>query len=103
MPINVNIVYENLKFFLEASVEERAKRIVGRSSSSSGQYKYEESLKILKIRDNACDERFHVARGALASEDAIKIDTTFLDERQVMNVVLKHIDYYLTSHSIVHN
>ncbi len=82
----------NLKFFLSASSEERAKRRFLELQRGGENAAYSDVLTELTKRDRRDQER-EVAP-LVAAEDAIMIDTTGLSLEEVIAKIRQHIDQY---------
>ena len=79
----------NYKFYLDASIEERAKRRYKQNQESGVDMSYEEILENIKKRDY---NDMHKEVGALKrTEDQIYIDSTNLSIDEVADEILKHI------------
>lgn len=76
----------NVKFYIDADVEERAKRRVEQNKQKGIQTSYEEVLANLKFRDQNDKQK---EMGALkVAEDAIVIDTTHMSIEEEMQMML---------------
>lgn len=75
----------NLKLFITASVEERAKRRFKQLNQIKPELTYEKVLMDLLERDERDKNR--AIAPTLAAEDALIIDTSKLDEREVFDLV----------------
>lgn len=84
-----------LKIYLDASVEERARRRFKESHARGGGGSYEEILSAMRRRD-AIDSTRDVAPMRPA-EDALIIDSDALDAQQVLNLILEHLDKTIAS------
>jgi cytidylate kinase len=84
----------DLKFYLDATVEVRARRRWLDYQATGGQADYDEILAALKRRDQIDSQR--TLSPLQAAEDAIVIDTTLLSVQEVldrvMEIVEKHLD-----------
>ena len=79
----------NYKFYLDASIEERAKRRYKQNLESGVDMSYEEILENIKNRDY---NDMHKEVGALKrTEDQIYVDSTNLSIDEVADEILKHI------------
>ena len=79
----------NYKFYLDASIEERAKRRYKQNLESGVDMSYEEILENIKKRDY---NDMHKEVGALKrTEDQIYVDSTNLSIDEVADEILKHI------------
>lgn len=89
------VVFPNaeLKFFLDASPEEKARRRYTELKEKGEKVTFEEILERLNHRD-VMNKNRKVAP-TIPAVDAIVIDTTTLDIEQVFALVKKHIDSYL--------
>jgi cytidylate kinase len=83
----------DLKLFIQASVEERARRRYRESRSRGEQVSYEEVLKSMRRRDEIDSRRAHAP--LRAAEDAIVIDTDGLD----VAAVVARIELLLHNHT----
>ncbi|WWO99706.1 MAG: (d)CMP kinase [Candidatus Dasytiphilus stammeri] len=78
-----------VKFFLDASVEERSRRRMLQLQKKGFNVKFEQLLYALKKRDE-CDSKRKIAP-LKAAEDAILINSTNLSIEQVFKKVLRHV------------
>ena len=79
----------NYKFYLDASVEERARRRYKQNQESGIDMSYEEILENIKSRDY---NDMHKEVGSLMrTDDQIYIDSTDLSIDEVAEEILKHI------------
>jgi len=78
------------KFFITASVEERAMRRYKELADKDKDVLYEEILQKLKTRDKMDSER---ANSPLKkADDAIEVDTTKMNREEVLNYVLSFVE-----------
>ena len=85
------VVFPNadFKFYLDASVEERANRRYKQNQELNIEMSYDEILENIKTRDY---NDMHKEVGALKrTEEQIYIDTTNLEIEEVVNLIIKHI------------
>ena len=78
------------KFYLDASLEERARRRLS-DAKESVFVELESLMKDIARRDAADKEREHSP--LVQAKDAIYIDTTGMDPERVVQTMLEHIDY----------
>jgi cytidylate kinase len=78
-----------LKFFLTASLEERARRRYEELKSKGTNVRYENVLEEIKVRDTLDSERKDSP--LTIPEDAIVIDTTYLTEEEVVKKVFEEV------------
>ncbi|MGB9779384.1 (d)CMP kinase [Caldanaerobacter sp.] len=78
-----------LKFFLTASLEERAKRRYEELRNKGTDVKYEKVLEEIKVRDDMDSKRKDSP--LIIPENAIVIDTTHLTEEEVVKKVFEEI------------
>ncbi len=81
-----------VKFYLSATAEERAKRRVKQLQEAGEQPDYERILALIKERDYRDSHR--AASPLKPAEDAIIIDTSSLNLEQVVQTVLEKISHY---------
>ncbi|OGO19990.1 MAG: cytidylate kinase [Chloroflexi bacterium RBG_16_48_8] len=77
----------DLKVYLDASVEERARRRYQESLSRGEETSYEEVLNSMRTRDYVDSTRDHAP--LRAAEDATVIDTTYMDIEEVVRKVFE--------------
>ncbi|MBN2853498.1 MAG: (d)CMP kinase [Clostridia bacterium] len=80
----------NFKFFLTADAEERAKRRCLEMKEKKMDADYKSILEDIKYRDNNDSSRAFAP--LKKADDAILIDTTFLNIDQVINKMMEYID-----------
>ena len=81
-----------IKFYLDASAEERAKRRVNQLKEAGQKADYNQILKMIQERDYRDS---HCAVSPLKpAEDAVVIDTSSLTMQQVIDAVLEKIKHY---------
>lgn len=81
-----------MKFYLDASAEERAKRRVKQLQEAGEHPHYEEILKLIKERDYRDSHR--AVSPLKPAEDAVIIDTSSLNLQQVVDAVWEKIQHY---------
>jgi len=77
------------KFFLTASLEERAKRRQAELQAAGKEISYEQVLEEIAARDKIDSEREHSP--LRAAKDAILIDTTELSVAEVVDTIIKKV------------
>lgn len=81
-----------IKFYLDASAEERAKRRVNQLKEAGQKADYNQILKMIQERDyRDCHRAVSPLKPA---EDAVVIDTSSLTMQQVIDAVLEKIKHY---------
>lgn len=81
-----------MKFYLDASAEERAKRRVKQLQEAGKQADYEQILAMIKERDYRDSHR--AASPLKPADDAVIIDTSALDMQQVIGAILEKVEHY---------
>lgn len=81
-----------MKFYLDASAEERAKRRVNQLKEAGQHPDFEQILQLIKERDYRDSHR--AASPLKPADDAVIIDTSRLDLQQVTDAVLEKIQHY---------
>lgn len=81
-----------IKFYLDASAEERAKRRVNQLKESGQKADYSQILKMIQERDYRDSHR--AVSPLKPAEDAVVIDTSSLTMQQVIDAVLEKIKHY---------
>ena len=81
-----------MKFYLDASEEERAKRRVKQLQEAGKQADYEQILAMIKERDYRDSHR--AASPLKPADDAVIIDTSALDMQQVIGAILEKVEHY---------
>ncbi|WP_428052335.1 (d)CMP kinase [Candidatus Avelusimicrobium stercoris] len=81
-----------LKFYLDASAEERAKRRVKQLKEAGQKADYNQILKMIQERDYRDSHR--AVSPLKPAEDAVIIDTSSLTMQQVIDTVLEKIKHY---------
>ena len=81
-----------MKFYLDASAAERAKRRVLQLKASGGKADYDQILKLIEERDWRDSHR--AVSPLKPAEDAVIIDTSKLNLQQVTDAVLEKIQHY---------
>ncbi|CAG1770227.1 partial CMP/dCMP kinase, partial [uncultured bacterium] len=79
------------KFFLDAEIEERARRRYGEFRPSDKEISYADVIKDMEIRDK-CDTTRNNSP-LIKSGDAICINTTEMTIEEVINLIIKQIGY----------
>ena len=79
------------KFFLDAEIEERARRRYGESKPSEKGISYADVIKDIEIRDKRDTTRNNSP--LIKSSDAICINTTKMAIEDVINLIIKQIEY----------
>ena len=82
----------DIKFYLDASAEERAKRRVKQLQEAGEHPDYDQILKLIQERDYRDSHR--AVSPLKPAEDAIVIDTSSLDMQQVINAVLEKLQHH---------
>lgn len=85
-----------LKFFLTASVEERAKRRYNELSEKNLSVNYDEILKDIIKRDHIDSHRS--SSPFIKAEDAVEIDSSFLSLSEVVQIISSYIKKYIEEH-----
>ena len=85
-----------LKFFLTASVEERAKRRYNELSEKNLSVNYDEILKDIIKRDHIDSHRS--SSPFVKAEDAVEIDSSFLSLSEVVQIISSYIKKYIEEH-----
>jgi cytidylate kinase len=86
---SVVLPYADIKFYLDASIEERARRRHLESANRGGEESYREVLETMKRRDRI-DSTREVAP-LCAAEDAVVINTDDMEIDQVLVVIKTHL------------
>lgn len=81
-----------IKFYLDASAEERAKRRVNQLKEAGQKADYNQILKMIQERDYRDSHR--AVSPLKPAEDAVVIDTSSLTMQQVIDAVLEKIKHY---------
>ena len=81
-----------IKFYLDASAEERAKRRVNQLKEAGQKADYNQILKMIQERDYRDSHR--AVSPLKPAEDAMVIDTSALTMQQVIDAVLEKIKHY---------
>ena len=81
-----------IKFYLDASAEERAKRRVNQLKEAGQKADYQQILKMIQERDYRDSHR--AVSPLKPAEDAVVIDTSSLTMQQVIDTVLEKIKHY---------
>ena len=81
-----------IKFYLDASAEERAKRRVNQLKEAGQKADYNQILKMIQERDYRDSHR--AVSPLKPAEDAVVIDTSSLTMQQVIDTVLEKIKHY---------
>lgn len=81
-----------IKFYLDASAEERAKRRVNQLKEAGQKADYNQILKMIQERDYRDSHR--AVSPLKPAEDAVIIDTSSLTMQQVIDAVLEKIKHY---------
>lgn len=81
-----------IKFYLDASAEERAKRRVNQLKEAGRKADYNQILKMIQERDYRDSHR--AVSPLKPAEDAVVIDTSALTMQQVIDAVLEKIKHY---------
>lgn len=81
-----------IKFYLDASAEERAKRRVNQLKEAGQKPDYNQILKMIQERDYRDSHR--AVSPLKPAEDAVVIDTSSLTMQQVIDAVLEKIKHY---------
>ena len=81
-----------IKFYLDASAEERAKRRVNQLNEAGQKADYNQILKMIQERDYRDSHR--AVSPLKPAEDAVVIDTSSLTMQQVIDTVLEKIKHY---------
>ena len=81
-----------IKFYLDASAEERAKRRVNQLKEAGQKADYNQILKMIHERDYRDSHR--AVSPLKPAEDAVVIDTSALTMQQVIDAVLEKIKHY---------
>lgn len=81
-----------IKFYLDASAEERAKRRVNQLKDAGQKADYNQILKMIQERDYRDSHR--AVSPLKPAEDAVVIDTSSLTMQQVIDAVLEKIKHY---------
>lgn len=81
-----------IKFYLDASAEERAKRRVNQLKEAGQKADYNQILKMIQERDYRDSHR--AVSPLKPAEDAVVIDTSVLTMQQVIDAVLEKIKHY---------
>lgn len=81
------------KFFLDAEIEERARRRYGEFKPSNNKVSYDDVIKDMEIRDRRDTTRNNSP--LIKSNDAIYINTTKLTIEDVLNLMLKEIEFVI--------
>lgn len=81
-----------IKFYLDASAEERAKRRVNQLKDAGQKADYNQILKMIQERDYRDSHR--AVSPLKPAEDAVVIDTSSLTMQQVIDMVLEKIKHY---------
>lgn len=81
-----------IKFYLDASAEERAKRRVNQLKEAGQKADYNQILKMIQERDYRDSHR--AVSPLKPAEDAVLIDTSSLTMQQVIDAVLEKIKHY---------
>lgn len=81
-----------IKFYLDASAEERAKRRVNQLKEAGQKADYNQILKMIQERDYRDSHR--AVSPLKPAEDAVVIDTSSLTRQQVIDAVLEKIKHY---------
>ena len=82
----------DIKFYLDASAEDRAKRRVKQLQEAGEHPDYDQILKLIQERDYRDSHR--AVSPLKPAEDAIVIDTSSLDMQQVINAVLEKLQHH---------
>ena len=83
------------KFFLDADVEERARRRYTEFAPANKKVSYNDVVKDIEIRDNRDTTRDNSP--LVKGSDAVYIDTTKLTIEEVFNMILKEIEHIIKS------
>lgn len=81
-----------MKFYLDASAEERAKRRVKQLQEVGKKADYDQILEMIKERDYRDSHR--AASPLKPADDAVIIDTSALDMQQVIGAILEKVEHY---------
>ena len=81
------------KFFLDADVEERARRRYTEFAPANKKVSYNDVVKDIEIRDNRDTTRDNSP--LVKGSDAVYIDTTKLTIEEVFNMILKEIEHII--------
>lgn len=81
-----------MKFYLDASAEERAKRRVKQLQEAGKKADYEQILAMIKERDYRDSHR--AASPLKPAADAVIIDTSALNMQQVVGAILEKVEHY---------
>ncbi|MFN3532642.1 MAG: (d)CMP kinase [Candidatus Brocadia sp.] len=81
------------KFFLDAEIEERARRRYGEFKPSNNKVSYDDVIRDMEIRDRRDTTRNNSP--LIKSNDAIYINTTKLTIEDVLNLILKEIEFVI--------
>ena len=81
-----------MKFYLDASAEERAKRRFKQLKEAGQRANYDEILKLIQERDYRDSHR--AVSPLKPAEDAVIIDTSSLNLQQVVDAVWEKIQHY---------
>lgn len=81
-----------MKFYLDASAEERAKRRVKQLQEVGKKADYDQILAMIKERDYRDSHR--AASPLKPADDAVIIDTSALDMQQVIGTILEKVEHY---------
>ncbi|MGN0024189.1 MAG: (d)CMP kinase [Candidatus Avelusimicrobium sp.] len=81
-----------MKFYLDASAEERAKRRVKQLQEVGKKADYDQILAMIKERDYRDSHR--AASPLKPADDAVIIDTSALDMQQVIGAILEKVEHY---------
>lgn len=81
-----------IKFYLDASAEERAKRRVNQLKEAGQKADYNQILKMIQERDYRDSHR--AVSPLKPAEDAVVIDTSSLTMQQVIDAILEKIKHY---------
>jgi cytidylate kinase len=79
------------KFFLDAEIEERARRRYGEFKPTDNKVAYADVIKDMEIRDKRDTTRNNSP--LMKSNDAIHINTTKLTIEEVLNLILKETEF----------
>ncbi len=82
----------DMKFYLDASAEERAKRRVKQLKEAGEHANYDQILKMIQERDYRDSHR--AVSPLKPAEDAVIIDTSLLNLQQVVDAVWEKIQHY---------
>ena len=81
------------KFFLDAEIDERARRRYGEFKPSDGEISYADVIKDMEVRDRRDTTRNNSP--LIKSSDAIYINTTKLTIEEVLNLILKEVGFVI--------